>query len=224
MRHEPETQVSDDLPGMAFTPGGFVADAERKRREGRLVEAEQALRDGLEGEPESAEGRLVLALVLLDRGLERAAQSELERLAERMLVGSGVGEISGPVSEEEIEAEEARALKAAIASFRAPGLPRAFAEWSAVAAEERERKAATKVQSTTRMRRAKAARAALKQAKDERAAAARRKAALICGILALLLASILGVVELLGSLDSGQTAGFLAFFRAPPPPRRRGWP
>jgi len=109
MRHEPETQASDDLPGMAFTPGGFVADAERKRREGRLVEAEQALRDGLEGEPESAEGRLVLALVLLDRGLERAAQSELERLAERMLVGSGVGEISGPVSEEEIEAAMRRA-------------------------------------------------------------------------------------------------------------------
>ena len=109
MRHEPETQASHDLPGMAFAPGGFAADAERERREGRLVEAEQALRDGLEGEPESAEGRLVLALVLLDRGLERAAQSELERLAEQMLVGSGVGEISGPISEGEIEAAMQRA-------------------------------------------------------------------------------------------------------------------
>ena len=109
MQHEPETEASHDLPGMVFTPGGFAADAERERREGRLVEAEQVLRDGLEGEPESAEGRLVLALVLLDRGLERAAQSELERLAEQMLVGSGVGEISGPISEGEIEAAMQRA-------------------------------------------------------------------------------------------------------------------
>ncbi|MFP8877704.1 MAG: hypothetical protein VCB99_12530 [Myxococcota bacterium] len=109
MRHEPETQASEDPPGMPFAPGGFAADAERERREGRLLEAEHVLRAGLEGEPDSEEGRLVLALVLLDRGLERAAQSELERLAERMLVGSGVGEASGPISESEIEAAMQRA-------------------------------------------------------------------------------------------------------------------
>ena len=109
MRHEPEFQPSDGPRGVSFTPGGFAADAERERREGRLVEAEEALRVGLEGEPESAEGRLVLALVLLDRGLERAAQSELEQLAERMLAGSGVGEVSGPISEAEIEVAMRRA-------------------------------------------------------------------------------------------------------------------
>lgn len=109
MRHQPEIQESDSPPGAALSPCGFAADAERERRDGRLAEAERALRVGLESEPESAEGRLVLALVLLDRGLERAAQSELERLAERMLAGSGVGEVSGPVSEAEIEAAMQRA-------------------------------------------------------------------------------------------------------------------
>ena len=51
----------------------------------------------------------LLALVLLDRGLERAARSELERVAEQMLADFGVGELSGPVSEAEIEAAMQRA-------------------------------------------------------------------------------------------------------------------
>jgi len=52
-----------------------------------------------------------LALVLLDRGLDRAARSELERLAELMLADFEVGEISGPVSEAEIDAAMERAAQ-----------------------------------------------------------------------------------------------------------------
>lgn len=111
MGHESETQRLKAVGGKAPDPGDFAAAAECERRAGRLDEAERGLRAGLEVQPGSREGRLVLALVLLDRGLDRAARSELERLAESMLSDFEVGEVSGPVSEAEIDAAMERAAR-----------------------------------------------------------------------------------------------------------------
>jgi len=109
MVHELETH--EPPAGGRRTPESesFAAAGECERRAGRLADAERGLRAGLEGQPECREGRLVLALVLLDRGLERAARSELERLAELMLADFELGERAGPVSEAEIEAAMERA-------------------------------------------------------------------------------------------------------------------
>lgn len=109
MGHELQIQAPETESGALPEAASFAARAESERRAGRLAEAERGLRAGLESQPDSLEGRLVLALVLLDRGLERAARSELERVAEQMLADFGVGELSGPVSEAEIEAAMQRA-------------------------------------------------------------------------------------------------------------------
>jgi hypothetical protein len=87
----------------------FAVIAERRRREGALVEAEQLLRSGLDAQPDSGEGALVLALVLLDedRGeearevLERCANASLDRAAAD---GSRTGVIfSDHVSDSELD-------------------------------------------------------------------------------------------------------------------------
>jgi len=113
MVDEWETQESAAAEGESPELEGFAAAGECERRAGRLAAAERCLRAGLEAQPNSLEGRLVLALVLLDRGLERAARSELERLAEQMLADFEVGERTGPVSEAEIDAAMERAAEEA---------------------------------------------------------------------------------------------------------------
>jgi hypothetical protein len=63
----------------------FVVTAERQRREGSLIEAEQLLRSGLDERPDCAEGALVLALVLLDQDRGEEARGILERSANAIL-------------------------------------------------------------------------------------------------------------------------------------------
>lgn len=75
-----ERAVADD-PGAP----GFAALAELRRRAGRLAEAGEILRRGLERDPDTAGGRLVWALWLLDRGLAEQAHAALEPLADDLL-------------------------------------------------------------------------------------------------------------------------------------------
>lgn len=67
---------------------GFAALAELHRRAGRLREAEQVARRGLE-RSDTVEGRLVLALALLEQGREDDARRELVRLLGDRLAASG---------------------------------------------------------------------------------------------------------------------------------------
>lgn len=57
---------------------GFAAKAEAARQAGRLEEAEQIVRAGLQREPASISGRIVLASVLFDAGARDEAQASLE--------------------------------------------------------------------------------------------------------------------------------------------------
>lgn len=57
---------------------GFAAKAEVARQAGRLDEAEQIVRGGLQSEPASIAGRIVLASVLFDAGASDEAHASLE--------------------------------------------------------------------------------------------------------------------------------------------------
>jgi hypothetical protein len=68
----------------------FPALAEALRGAGRLQEAEDVARRGLEREPGNLEGTLVRALILLDRGRIDDARSELVARAGEFLAACGV--------------------------------------------------------------------------------------------------------------------------------------
>jgi len=64
--------------------------AEMHRRAGRLEEAEQVARRGLEFDPEQQSARVVLALALIQRGRPEAARQALEPLADALLARHGM--------------------------------------------------------------------------------------------------------------------------------------
>jgi hypothetical protein len=80
-----EASVGSD-PGAS----GFPALAEVLRGAGRLQEAEDVARRGLERKPGNLEGTLVRALILLDRGRVDDARRELAARAGESLAASGV--------------------------------------------------------------------------------------------------------------------------------------
>lgn len=110
---------------VASDPGAaeFPSLAEALRRAGRLAEAEEVVRSGLDCKPGCLDGTLVLALTLLDLGRTEAARGALaefasERFAEHLLPQAealdavhpvvaapieAAGDFSGDVTEGELE-------------------------------------------------------------------------------------------------------------------------
>ncbi len=106
---------------VASDPGAseFPALAEALRRAGRLAEAEEVARRGLERKPGSLEGALLLALTLLDQGCVEAARDALADCASQCLaeqrrpvadaldvaqpIEAAVGVFGGDVTEGELE-------------------------------------------------------------------------------------------------------------------------
>lgn len=81
----------------------FPALAEVLRRAGRLAEAEEVARKGLERKPGSLEGALLLALTLLDQGRVEAARETLadcasQCLAERLPVADAPADVAPPTT------------------------------------------------------------------------------------------------------------------------------
>ena len=79
-RADLERSVAED-PGAT----GFSALAELERRSGRVSEAEEMLRRGLDRKPDAEGARLVLALCLIDLGRVAEAREELESVAAELL-------------------------------------------------------------------------------------------------------------------------------------------
>lgn len=95
-----ERAVTED-PGAP----GFAALAELLRRSGRLAEAQEMVRRGLDLKPDAEGGRLVLALCLIDRGQVGEAREELERLAADLLAAHALAPPPpSEVSESEFDA------------------------------------------------------------------------------------------------------------------------
>ena len=101
-----------DAPIVPIAPR-FPARAEALRREGRPEEAERVARDGLSGDPGSAEGALALGLALLDQGRVDEARLELQR-----------GIAQAPPHDDLIPAEAL--AEAPLAEISDPELDRAF--------------------------------------------------------------------------------------------------
>ncbi len=102
-----ERAVLED-PGAA----GFAALAELHRRSGRLADAEERIRRGLDRKPDAPGARLVLALCLIDQARPDEARNELERLASDLLAtyalpaqeGTASPIEAAPVSDSEFDA------------------------------------------------------------------------------------------------------------------------
>ena len=77
---------------------GFAALAELHRRSGRLADAEERVRRGLERKPDAPGARLVLALCLIDQGRTDEARNALERLASDLLATYALPANVGPTS------------------------------------------------------------------------------------------------------------------------------
>ncbi len=91
---------------VASDPGAseFPALAEALRRAGRLAEAEEVARRGLERKPGSIEGALLLALTLLEQGCVEAAREVLadcasQCLAERRLPEADALDVARPIED-----------------------------------------------------------------------------------------------------------------------------